>query len=159
MSNNEKPLQWQSPNLTSTLTVAQRRALFENNVQQQNKKPTTTTVTISLKKITPAKVENKKPVAEEVIMPPCSIPSDMLTPPSRCATQPQAGSANAITPLDDVIPQRHTWTPPCIKKVMFKKQMVDEQQQILQDYDKSDVAVVSSSPINTNIVSPAGRII
>jgi len=130
-----------SPNLTATtLTVAQRRALFEPNnaTQQQNKKPiTTTTVTISLTKTTPAPVitktsttatneATKKSEIDVIKTPPRPIPCSASTPPSRRGTRPRTslGAAAASNNLNEQ--QRSVWTPPCIKNVLLKKKLINE---------------------------------
>lgn len=140
-SNNEPLPQKHSPNLTATtLTVAQRRALFEPNnaTQQQSKKPiTTTTVTISLTKTTPATVitetsttaANKATEESEVDViktPPRPIPCSASTPPSRRGTRPRTNLSAAAASNNLTGQQRSVWTPPCIKNVLLKKKLINE---------------------------------
>lgn len=151
-SDNEPLPQKNSPNLTaSTLTVAQRRALFEPNnaTQQQSKKPiTTTTVTISLTKTTPvpAITKNSTTVVSEATeksevdvtkTPPRPIPCSASTPPSRRGTRPRTslGAAAASNNLNEQ--QRSVWTPPCIKNVLLKKKLINELEDSEQIPDKS----------------------
>lgn len=151
---------------TSSLTVAQRRALFEKNIagnQEANKKPiTTTTVTISLTKTTPkitSTTTNEVPNnSEDVKTPPRPIPSSTSTPPSRRGSRPRASPAMVVTPGDFVSQQRSTWTPPCIKNVLLKKKLIEEldDNQISHD-NKTTSLPATSSPINTNTISSAGN--
>ncbi|XP_008180199.1 uncharacterized protein LOC100572761 isoform X2 [Acyrthosiphon pisum] len=130
-----------SPNLTATtLTVAQRRALFEPNnaTQQQSKKPiTTTTVTISLTKTTPATVITKtsttaanetteESVVDVIKTPPRPIPCSASTPPSRRGTRPRTSHGAAAASNNLTEQQRSVWTPPCIKNVLLKKKLINE---------------------------------
>lgn len=138
----DRPLpQKHSPNLTATtLTVAQRRALFEPNnaTQQQSKKPiTTTTVTISLTKTTPAAVITKtsttatneateESVVDVIKTPPRPIPCSASTPPSRRGTRPRMSHGAAAASNNLTEQQRSIWTPPCIKNVLLKKKLINE---------------------------------
>lgn len=146
-SDNESLPQKHSPNPTATtLTVAQRRALFEPNnaTQQQSKKPiTTTTVTISLTKTTPATVVTKTPttvdneateesVVDVIKTPPRPIPCSASTPPSRRGTRPRTSFGAAAASNNFTEPQRSVWTPPCIKNVLLKKKLINE----LEDDEK-----------------------
>jgi len=122
------------------LTVAQRRALFEPNnaTQHQSKKPiTTTTVTISLTKTTPATVITKasstaaNEVTEESVVdviktPPRPIPCSASTPPSRRGTRPRTSHGAAAASNNLTEQQRSVWTPPCIKNVLLKKKLIKE---------------------------------
>uniref|UniRef100_A0A2H8TRJ4 Actin-binding protein anillin n=1 Tax=Melanaphis sacchari TaxID=742174 RepID=A0A2H8TRJ4_9HEMI len=141
-----------SPNLSSTtLTVAQRRALFEPNIvtQQQSKKPiTTTTVTISLTKTTPATVntttsttaanEATEESAEEVIKtPPRPIPRSESTPPSRRGSRPRTSLGASAASNNLIEHQRSVWTPPCIKNVLLKKKLINELEDDEQSSDNS----------------------
>lgn len=176
LPDNKTPPQWQSPNLSAaTLTVAQRRALFEQNVAaQQNQKPTTTTVVkISLAKTSPVlsskakttlvEEENNVPVANTVITtPPRPIPC-VSTPPSRRGTRPRISPAIAALGLSESSPpRRQAWTPPCIKNVLLKKQLtkeLDNEEQTLSENNIKSTTVATSSPIDSSTVSPAGMLI
>lgn len=141
-SDNGPLSQKHSPNLTpTTLTVAQRRALFEPNnaTQQQSKKPiTTTTVTISLTKTTPAKpvlTKTSTTAANEateesdvdvIKTPPRPIPCSASTPPSRRGTRPRTSLGAAAASNNLTEQQRTVWTPPCIKNVLLKKKLINE---------------------------------
>lgn len=128
------------------MTVAQRRALFEPNnaTQQHSKKPiTTTTVTISLTKTTPATVVTKTPttvdneateesVVDVIKTPPRPIPCSASTPPSRRGTRPRTSFGAAAASNNFTEPQRSVWTPPCIKNVLLKKKLINE----LEDDEK-----------------------
>lgn len=141
-----------SPNPTATtLTVAQRRALFEPNnaTQQQIKKPiTTTTVTISLTKTTPATVITKtsttavNEATEESVVdvtktPPRPIPCSASTPPSRRGTRPRTSLSAAAASNNFTEQQRTVWTPPCIKNVLLKKKLINELEDGEQKPDNS----------------------
>lgn len=152
----------------SSLTVAERRALFEKNIvgyQKPDKKPvTTTTVTISLTKTTPkttSTVTNEVPNdSDDIKTPPRPIPSSLSTPPSRRGSRPRASPAFAAASNDFPLQQRSTWTPPCIKNVLLKKKLIEEMDndQIPNDY-KTGSAPATSSPIITNLDSSAGKIL
>lgn len=164
------------PNLVKTaLTVAQRRALFEKNIapKQQIKKPTTTTiVTISLTKTTATKTtdttatvaaekEHNEPVLEVMTTPPRPIPCSKTTPPSRCGTRPRGSPA--VVALGNLSPKPRTaWTPPCIKNVLLKKNLMteldDNQSKILEN-EKTGTIVATSSPVDNTRISSAGMII
>lgn len=159
---NGMPPQWQSPNLAAaTLTVAQRRALFEKNIaatQQQNVKPiTTTTVTITLSKTTDniASATTKENISNEITTPPRHVPCKISTPPLRCGTRPPAMASAAIS---DFSPKKqHPWTPPCIKNVLLKKRLINE----LDDEQvcDNDTGAATSSPISSTTIPSAGIII
>ncbi|XP_026821529.1 uncharacterized protein LOC113559940 [Rhopalosiphum maidis] len=158
-----------SLNLTSTtLTVAQRRALFEPNIvnnvvnQQQNKKPiTTTTVTISLTKTTPASVITKtsttaaneateESVEDVIKTPPRPIPCSASTPPSRRGSRPRT-SVDTSTASNNLTEQKRTvWTPPCIKNVLLKKKLINELEDDgqLSDNSTKDKVGLKRSPFD-----------
>lgn len=162
-----------SPNHTVTsLTVAQRRALFETNIvtQPQIKKPiTTTTVTISLTKTTSAtpiaktsttvaNEENEESTEDVLKTPPRPIPCSASTPPSRRGTRPRTsnGSGAAAAASNNLTEQQRVWTPPCIKNVLLKKKLVNELEddEQMPDNNIKDTAVVTSSPFDTYKFSP-----
>lgn len=172
---NKLPPQWQSSNSTeTTLTVAQRRALFEQNIaaQQQVKKPiTTTVVTISLTKTTATKTTNttatvdvekgdNEPMLEVTTTPPRPIPCSKTTPPSRRGTRPR--ESPAAVALEKLSPKsRNAWTPPCIKNVLLKKKLItelDDDQSKMAETETTGTTVTTSSPINIAAISPAGMI-
>lgn len=155
------------------MTVAQRRALFEQNIvtQKTNNKPTTTTVvTISMTKTTPvvstaastvSEEENNEPESEIVeTTPPRPIPKSLTTPPSRRGTRPRMSAVIAAATNGTLSPQqRRVWTPPCIKNVLLKKQLnkdLEDDQQTTILGDISGTAVTTSSPLDNQTVSPAG---
>jgi hypothetical protein len=165
-SDKETQPQNSSLNLTSTtLTVAQRRALFEPNIvnnvvnQQQNKKPiTTTTVTISMTKTTPATVNTKtsttaaneateESVEDVIKTPPRPIPCSASTPPSRRGSRPRT-SLGTSTASNNLTEQKRTvWTPPCIKNVLLKKKLINElenDEQLSDNSTKNKVGLKSS---------------
>jgi len=154
-----------SPNLTPTSrTVAQRRALFEPNIvnKQQSKKPiTTTTVTISLTKTTPANVitktsttaaneANEESVVDVIKTPPRPIPCSTTTPPSRRGTRPRSSYSAATASNNFNGQQRSVWTPPCIKNVLLKKKLINEldNDEQMSDNSPKDRPVLKSSPFD-----------
>lgn len=151
----------------SSLTVAQRRALFEKNIagnQEPDKKPmTTTTVTISLTKTTPkitCTATNEVPSnTEGMKTPPRPIPSSASTPPSRRGTRPRASPALAATSGDYLSQQRSIWTPPCIKNVLLKKKLIGElDDDQISNNNKTNLVPATSSPINTNVSSAGNKL-
>jgi hypothetical protein len=115
------------------LTVAQRRALFEPT-QKQNKKPiTTTTVTISLTKTTPATITSKTPTtvtnkatekSEAVIKtPPRPTPSSVSTPRFQRSARRKTGLSVGITTSNDIHEQIRSLFnfAPRVKNVVLKK--------------------------------------
>ncbi|KAF0761423.1 Uncharacterized protein FWK35_00023440, partial [Aphis craccivora] len=139
---------------TSNLTVAQRRALFEPNIvtQQLGKKQvTTTTVTISLTKTTPAITtsttaanEGTEESVEDVVKtPPRPIPCSASTPPSRRGSRPRTGF-----PMLGGNQQRFRDTPPCIKNVLLKKKLITEMEaeESWSNDSTKDELVLTKSP-------------
>lgn len=178
LSDNKPQPQWQSPNLDDfTLTVAQRRALFEKNIagqQQIKKQPSTTIVTISLTKTTAAPTidttlttvveeDLSEPTEDVMTTPPRSIPCSKTTPPSRRGTRPRENLFTATATLMNTSPkQRQAWTPPCIKNVLLKKNLIveiDEEQQQMSERESTGTSLATSSPINDTSITSAGMII
>lgn len=168
-----------SPKLTDiTLTVAQRRALFEQNIaaQHQVKKPSTTNttiVTISLTKTTATSsvdtattCDQKELVdftVDRMTTPPHSIPYSKTTPPSRRGTRPRENLFAATNGLINTSPkQRNAWTPPCIKNVLLKKQLIvemNEDQKQISENETTGTNIATSSPIHDTSITSAGMII
>lgn len=171
-----------SPKLPDiTLTVAQRRALFEQNIAAQHQAKripstattTTTIVTISLTKTTASSsvdttttFDQKKLVdftADIMTTPPHSIPCSKTTPPSRRGSRPRENLFAVTNGLKNTSPkQRNTWTPPCIKNVLLKKQLIvemNEDQRQISENETTGTSIATSSPIHDTSVTSAGMII
>lgn len=193
----------------STMTVAQRRAIFEQNIKaegqpQKKKLITTTTVTVTLTKSSPVIVNSLPTTSTTTVSNKSSVSTDnvnsstiTLTANKYCdatvnTNTAAATSTTTITNNENIIDTintpprntnchtltspplrrthhrseprysgnssmtRHTWTPPCIKNVLLKKQLIDDlNDEPLQIHNN----MATSSPLDTSVKSPAGQII
>jgi len=168
--------QQQSPNLAATtLTVAERRALFEKNIaaQQQIKivKPTIVTTmrrcppsdSVVVRRI-PAEWHRFPTVVHRpnmIITPPRPVQSNQLSPPSRRGTRPRESPAAAALRQSSPTTQNAP-TPPRIRNVLLKRKLVEELNDdtiTMPDSDTTGTTVATSSPINNIMISPAGMIL